>query len=442
MFSFGFIIILQAQEGVEGIMKGSNIKQVFAREVFSERGHPAVEATVVTENNAVGVAVCTAGLSIGTHEIPFAYDGGDRWEGKGVMRAVNSVVERIAPAIIGLDAANQQSVDQAMLDIGKDVLGGNATAAVSAAVLKAGAKALDIPLYRHIGGARAVTLPVPGLGFLNGSTRYGGGERAGGKPTYEFTAYDFSSFSEAAYALWEIGRAWNRAVQAKFGVYVMNGFASLPVGAVNSDEEIWKLATEIIVQCGYEGKVGLQVDIASDSFVNHDTGLFEGLFDSVPRDGEALMAKIIDMIQNYPFVIVEDPLSEEDYLGHAELTRKVDIQIVGDDLFTTNPSRVAEGIKLGAANTVLLKVNQIGTISEAFDMVQLAYENGYGVMPCASRGEGVDIVDYCVGLNAGTVRGSGINAPGNRFIQIENELGARARFAGKNGLKGARFALK
>lgn len=183
-------------------MYGTTIVSVKARQIMSERGHPGVEATVITENGAKGVAICTAGISVGTHEIAFQYDGGEKWRGKGVMRAVNSVNEKIAPAIIGLDAANQVEVDGAMLAIGKDVLGGNATGAVSAAVLKAGAAALGIPLYRHIGGTSAYTLPVPGAICLTGSNRYGGNaEKSGGKPSMSFMAYDFPTFTEASYAL-------------------------------------------------------------------------------------------------------------------------------------------------------------------------------------------------------------------------------------------------
>ncbi|MCL1830012.1 MAG: phosphopyruvate hydratase, partial [Oscillospiraceae bacterium] len=149
-------------------MKGTIITKVFGRQVYSDRGHPGIYARVETANGAVGTAICTAGVSVGTHEIPFAYDGGDKFLGLGTTKAAKAIDELIAPAIIGLDAANQQAVDQAMLEIGKDVLGGNATAAVSAANLKAGAAALGIPLYRHIGGSRAVTLPVAGVGYFTG----------------------------------------------------------------------------------------------------------------------------------------------------------------------------------------------------------------------------------------------------------------------------------
>jgi len=215
-----------------------------------------------------------------------------------------------------------------------------------------------------------------------------------------------------------------------------------PIGMLKSDSEVWDLAAENIVKCGYEGKVGIQIDVASDSYYDHKTGIYEGLFNADKRDRDEQIEFLINMVKNYPIICLEDPLYEDDYEGTAILTSKIDIQVVGDDLFTTNPDRVKEGIKAGAANTVLLKVNQIGTISESFDMIQLAYDNGYAVMPCSSRGEGVDIVDYAVGINAGTIRESGLFAPGNRFLEIEKELGKRARFAGKHGLKGSRFALK
>ena len=422
-------------------MKGTAIAKVFGSQVYSDRGHPGIMARVETENGAVGTAMCTAGVSVGTHEIPFAYDGGDRFGGLGTTRAAGAINEKIAPAIIGLNADDQQAVDQAMLEIGKDVLGGNATAAVSAAALKAGAAALGIPLYRHIGGSRAITLPVASVGFLAGKRRYNEGLRTN-KPTHTFVPYDFPTFEESSYALWELSQAWGKLMRDKFGIAeTMMGFVDLPFGAIKSDEEIWKLATETIVNCGYEGKAGLQVDVASDSYYDHKTGVYEGLFNAEKRDRDAHIEFLINMAKNYPFVIFEDPLFEDDYEGTAILTSKIDIQIVGDDLFTTNAARVEEGVKAGAANAILLKVNQIGTISESLDMIQLAYENGYGVMPCASRGEGVDIADYCVGINAGSLSGSGLGVFGNRFIEIERELGKRARFAGKHGLKGSRFSL-
>lgn len=432
-------------------MQGTQIKAITARQVLSGRGHPAIEATVFTENGAYGTAVCTAGVSIGTHEIPFAYDGGEKFGGKGVLGAVQTVNEVIAPALKGLDASNQFLCDHEMLNIGgpnaKDRLGGNATAAVSAAILKAGANALGIPLYRHIGGANAVTLPAAAFGCASGSNRYVREHSAGSKPTYSFISYDFSTFSEASYALWEVTTAWQRMMNDRYGLTASKssknatcaGFVNVPTDIVKNDYELWSLMAETICKCGYEGRIGLQGDLAADCYLDKKTGLYHGLFDEKPRTTDEVIEVIKDMAYKFPFVIVEDPLGEDDFEGHARICREVDIQIVGDDLFTTNSKRVVQGIKAGAANTVLLKVNQIGTISESLEMIQLAYENGYGVMPCSSRGEGISIVDYCVGINAGTIRESCLGSSGSRFLEIERELGRNAVFAGKRGLKGRRF---
>jgi len=423
----------------------AEIISITARQVYSDRGHPGVEATVKTANGAVGVAICTAGVSVGSHEIEFVYDGGPKWRGKGVQRAVDNVNRIIAPALLGMDATRQLQVDEAMLNIGgpgaKARLGGNATAAVSAAVLKAGAAALGIPLYQHIGGTTAFTLPVPGVIVLVGSDRYGGGARSGGKPSYALMAYGFDSFGEASYAAWDVSVEWVELLNQRLGIpkSSVTHHPAVPAGYVKHDRELWDLMVETIARCGYEGKIGIQVDVASETYWEEKEGRYMGIFSADPKTKDDLFDLYRLMVREYPFVIIEDPLDEDDYEGHAALTRELGIQIVGDDLFTTDPARVQKGIAVGAANTVLLKVNQIGTISEAFDMVQLAYRHGYGVMPCSSRGEGADIADYSVGLNCTTIRESATGPTGNRLLQIEAELGARARFLGRKGLKGSKF---
>jgi enolase len=428
----------------------STIISVTARQIFSAREHPAVEATVTTENGAVGIVHCVAGVSIGTHEVAFTYDGGSRWHGKGVQRAVNNVNQVIAPVLVGMDAARQQEIDEAMLALeggqGKAKLGGNAVAAVSAAALKAASQSLGIPLYQHLGGMQAVTLPCPAFGSVAGCNRYIVDNSSGSKPTFSFISHGFDTYSEALDALWEVWSDWTRLMGQKFGLqnwvstegYIAGGFVTVPPGLVESDYVLWDWMTEIIGHHGFESKIGFQVDMAGDCFYNKESNLFEGYFDSKPKTREQLIETIINITRNYPFVIMEDPLREDDYEGHAILTKETGIQIVGDDLFTTNQARLEEGIRLGAANTVLLKVNQIGTITEALEMIRLAYDEGYGIMPCASRGENLDIADYCVGINAGSLRESCIGTVGNRFLQIEKELGSAAKFAGTAGLKGNR----
>jgi len=421
--------------------KGSLIKSVRARQVFTDRGHPGVETTVITENGAAGTAMVTAGQSVGKHEVQFAYDGGTLWKGLGVMKAVHNVNDIVAPAIIGKDATKQGEIDNIIIELdgteNKANLGGNTTGSVSAAVLKAGAASLGIPLYQHIGGVNANTLPPPGVGAFGGSLRYGGSPGSGGKPSYELVAYGFNTFSEASYACWNTQDAFGTLLEEKCGIYTpsVRFIALIPSGVVDSDRELWNLMAEAINASGYEGKVGIQVDVAAGTYYDKEKDAFVGIFSREDKTKDDMIKLYKEMVKKYPFVILEDPLDEEDYEGHALLTRELGIQVVGDDLFTTNVERLKKGIEVGACNTVLLKVNQIGSISEAFDTVQLAYSKGYGVEPCSSRGEGPDIADYCVGLSAGTVRGRALGPIGSRFLQIEAELGSRAKFLGKAGLK-------
>ena len=422
---------------------GTLIKSVRARQVYTNRGNPGVEALVTTENGATGRAMCTSGVSMGSHEVEFTFDGGPRFRGKGVMKAVNNVNEVIAPVLTGMDAARQAEIDIALLSIMPDAkikLGGNAVAAVSAAVLKAGANALGIPLYRHIGGANAMYLPVPGVAMAAGHDRYGGGiTTPGGKPTMSVMCFGFDTFADASYACWDIHTRWCEKMKKRFGgTPNLRDFIVIPAGVFKNDEEIWEEMAKTINEAGYESKAGFQMDIATDTYFNKEDGKYYGLFSKEPKTKDELYNYYLKIIGEFPFVILEDPFNENDYETTAALTHDSGIQIVGDDLFTTNPARVAEGIAKGAANTVLLKVNQVGTISEALEMIQYAYKFGYAVMPSDSRGEGASIADYAVGINAGSVRECGIGDRGNRFLEIELELGKNAKFIGARGLKGFR----
>ncbi len=418
--------------------KGSRIESVVARQVFTWRNHPGVETTVTTVNDATGVATVTAGLSVGDYEVKFAYDGGARWEGLGVQRAVDNVNDVIAPVLKGIDATRQIEIDRLMLELDgtsdRSRLGGNAIASVSAAVLKAAANSLDIPLYEHIGGVNACVLPVPAAGLMNGARRYGGGERAGDKPSYSMMCYGFDTFAEASYAAWDLEKNFKRALGNRLGLDP-EFVRFIPAGMIQHDRELWDIMTDVIASRGYEGKVGLQVDVAAGTYFDNEKGVFVGLFSAEDKTLEELIDLYKWMVKEYPFVILEDPLDEDDFEGHARLTRELPIEIVGDDLFTTNPERVRKGIAMGAANAVLLKVNQVGTITEAFEMTRLAHRHGYGVMPCGSRGEGADIADYAVGLITGHMREGGTGDTANRLLKIEAELGSRAQFAGKEGLR-------
>ena len=293
-------------------MAGTEIRSITARQVYTNRGNPGVEAVVTTENGATGRAMCTSGISIGTHEIHFDFDGGERFRGKGVLGAVRNVNEIIAPALKGLDAANQRLIDRTMLDIVPDAkakLGGNATAAVSAAVLKAGAAALGIPLYRHIGGANAMYLPVPGVAMVAGHERYGGGiTTPGGKPTMSVMCFGFDTFADASYACWDIHTRWAEKMDRRFGgAPNIRDFIVVPEGVFKSDEEIWEAMTETIIEAGYEGKAGFQMDVATDTYHNKEDGKYYGLFNNQPKTKDQLYEFYLHIIKEFPFVILEDP---------------------------------------------------------------------------------------------------------------------------------------
>ncbi|HHV62836.1 MAG TPA: phosphopyruvate hydratase [Firmicutes bacterium] len=420
----------------------SKIVSVTAREVFSLRVHPGVEVTVVTQNGAAGVAIATAGTSVGEQEARFVYDENKRLLGRGVQKAVDNVNNIIGPALKGMDATKQLEIDEVLINLdgtpNKSKLGANATGSVSAAVLKAGAASLGIPLYQHIGGINAYTLPVPGVLTIMGPHRYGGGERAGTKPTYSIMCYGFDSFREASYAGWRAFAEFIRILNLKLNLnFSLESYGRVIINSkvVEHDREFWDIMAETITNLGYEGRMGIQVDVAASTYFDKEKQRYVGLFSAEDKTREDLIELYKEMVKSYPFVIIEDPLEENDFEGHAYLTKELGIEIVGDDLFATNIDRVKRAAELGAANAVLLKVYQKGTISEAFDMVKFAYQHGYGVMPCSSRGEGADIADYAVGLNTGHLREGAIDETGNRLLKIESELGSRARFLGKEGLK-------
>lgn len=416
-------------------------RQVFLRQEFSGLGHPAVEAVVRTEGNAIGVGVATGGFSLADHESRFLYDGGSKWNGQGVSKAVDNVNSIIGPRLKGIDVSKQEQIDDILIKLdgtrNKSRLGGNAVASVSAAVLKAGAHALGMPLYQHIGGGGAVayTLPVPGVICIDGSNRYRTGMKSGGKPSYAFICYGFKSFAESSYACWQCLEQLKKILSKLFGqsLQISNCFR-LPPGLISHDRELWKAMSETIEELGYSGRVGIQVDVAADTYYDRNKQKFIGLFSKKPQSRDQLFNLYKEMTETYQFVIIEDPLCAEDFEGHARLTKELGIDIVGDDLFATNPERLKKGIRMGACNSILLKMPQIGTVTEAIEVVKLAQNGGFSVMPCGSRGEGPDIADYAVGLDTGYVREGGLGPTGNRLLEIETELGENARFLGKKAL--------
>lgn len=416
----------------------TKIKAVWAREITSRDAFPAIESTVLTEGDAKGIAVAAAGSSVGEYEARFVYDGGERYHGRGVLTAVHNVNTTLAPALTGIDVTKQREIDTIMIKLdgtsNKSRLGANATASVSAAVLKAAANSLKQPLYRYIGGVNACILPIPMTNVrAGGSRRYGGGTRGGGKPVYEFMSYGADTFSEAVYMGWQLSQKYKETSTNKFHLDSRKNHDL--TGVITHDTEILDIMVETINELGLKNKVGIHIDVAAGCFMENDR--FVGLFSREDKTREDLLDLYRDWCMTYPIIDLEDPLDDEDFTGHAILVKELGIQITGDDLYATNPQRLQQGIELKSANSVVLKVPQIGTITEAFDMIQLAFRNGYRILPGASRGSGVDgsLADYAVGFNTGQTKSAGYGTPLlNRYLAIEKELDTSARFLGIEAL--------
>ena len=422
--------------------RDSRIESVTARQIFSVRSYTGVEATVITENGARGVAVVIAGTSVGTHEVQFAYDGGERWGGRGMMKAVNNVNDIIAPALRGADATRQMEIDEVLIKLdgtpNKARLGGNAIASVSAAVLQAAAASLGIPLYQHIGGVNACTMPIPIVGIGTGGRYRDPGRTRWFKPSYEYSAYGAGCYSEAIYWSWRCSEEVKKLLQKRYPdkyspSYQMRSLA----GVIGNDREFLEIMTESIVNCGYEGKMGIYFDCAADCYYEKDIGRYVGIFSPGEKSRDEMIELYKDLVNTYPIVSLEDPLHEEDFEGIAIVTKELGIEVVGDDLFTTNVERLKRGISMGSANSMVLKMTQVGTVSEALTACRMALANGYNVHPCGSRGDNDSIGDFAVGLNAGQVRA----ADHNRLLAIEEELGSSAVWLGKKAYKGWHHSL-
>ncbi|MDR3282312.1 MAG: phosphopyruvate hydratase [Candidatus Methanoplasma sp.] len=419
-----------------------NIEKIWAREVLDSRGNPAVEAEVTVGGQRIS-AIAPSGASTGSWEAHEMRDGGKRYGGKGVLKAVENIRGEIAKTIVGMDPADQRSVDYALIDLdgtdNKTRLGGNATTAVSLAVAKAGAFALGIQVYEHM-GSNHVTLPVPMFNVING------GKHAGGNLKIQecmLIPAGMRSFSECLRASSEIYMELKSILKKKYGPLAVNigdegGFAP-PVNTVSEALETISEAAEL---AGYfPGKdVFLAIDAASSEFCTNGTYEVDGLTLSAGElaDHYARLAK------TFPLVSIEDPFFEDDFDTTAELTKSIGdkVQIVGDDIFVTNTKRLCKGIEMGAANALLLKVNQIGTVSESGDAARMSFDSGYSVVVSHRSGETEDttIADLSVGWGTGEIK-AGAPARGertakyNRLLRIEEELGSKAVFPGKKAFR-------
>jgi enolase len=417
----------------------SEIVSVRALEILDSRGNPTVKAYVELFDGSEGAAAVPSGASTGTHEaVELRDDDAARYGGKGVRRAVGNVVERIGPELIGRDATDQAACDRAMVALDgtaqKEELGANAILAVSLAIARAAARSCRLPLYRYLGGAGARLLPMPMMNLLNG------GAHADNKLDFqEFMVYPVGlpSFREALRAGAEIFHQLKKVLAAKHmntAVGDEGGFApDLP-----SNEEALKLLMQAIEKAGYApGKqVALAVDVAANELMEKGRYGLEG----EGRSGLSA-SDLVDLYESwigkYPIVSIEDGLGEDDWEGWALLTKRLGgkCQLVGDDLFVTNPTRLKRGIEGGQANAILVKINQIGSLSETLDAVALARRSDYGTVMSHRSGETEDttIADLAVATSSGQIKTGSLSrtdrvAKYNRLLEIEVELGAGAQY--------------
>ncbi len=417
----------------------ADIIHVFAREIMDSRGNPTVEAGVVLDDGSFAQAGVPSGASTGVHEAHELRDGGDRYLGKGVQKAVENVNEEIADELAGFEAVVQRLIDQAMIALdgteNKSRLGANAILGVSMAVARAAAESAGLPLYRYVGGPNAHLLPVPMMNILNG-----GAHADSGVDVQEFMIAPIGaeSFSEALRVGAEVYHTLKSVIKEKglsTGLGDEGGFAP----SVESTRAALDLIVEAVEKSGYKlgTDVALALDVASSEFFKDGKYHFEGQ----ELTAEEMSKVYADLIAEYPIVSIEDPLQEDDWDGYVALTEAIGdkVQLVGDDFFVTNPVRLQAGIDKKAANALLVKVNQIGTLTETFDAVELAHRNGYRTMMSHRSGETEDttIADLAVALNCGQIK---TGAPArservakyNQLLRIEQELGDAAVYAGRS----------
>lgn len=425
----------------------AEIMQINAREILDSRGNPTVEVEVFLEDGSVGRADVPSGASTGVHEAHELRDGGERYLGKGVRQAVDFVNGEVDEALAGFEADDQRLVDATLIELdgtaNKSRLGANAILGVSLAVAKAAAESANLHLFRYIGGPNGHVLPVPMMNILNG-----GAHADSGVDVQEFMIAPIgaATFSEALRIGTEVYHSLKSVIKAKglsTGLGDEGGFAP----SVGSTREALDLIDEAIAAAGYTlgTDVALALDVAASEFYSDGVYNFEG----GKHTAEEMAQVYRELVEEYALVSIEDPLHEDDWDGWAKLTAEIGdkVQLVGDDLFVTNPARLQEGIDRNVANALLVKVNQIGTLTETLDAVALAHNNGYKSMMSHRSGETEDttIADLAVALNCGQIK---TGAPArservakyNQLLRIEDYLDGAASYAGAAAFP--RFAAK
>jgi len=415
----------------------SKINSVNAREILDSRGNPTVEVEVVLDDKSVGRAAVPSGASTGAFEAAELRDGGPRYLGKGVANAVKNVTQKIAPVVSGMSALDQRAIDQKMISLdgtkNKSVLGANAILGVSLATARAASNSANQSLFKYLGGSNAKTLPVPMMNILNG-----GAHADTNVDIQEFMIAPIGAESFKESLRWgaEIYHSL-KSVLKKKGLATSIGDEGGFAPNLNSNRAALDLILVAIEGAGFKvgSQIALAMDVAATEFFSEGKYEFEGK----SFTSEQMIAYYSDLVSNYPLVSIEDPLDEDDWSGWAKLTSELGekIQIVGDDLFVTNPERLAKGIKSKTANALLVKVNQIGTLTETIDAVNMAHENNYKSMMSHRSGETEDttIADLAVALNCGQIK---TGAPArservakyNQLLRIEEELASAAIYAG------------
>lgn len=421
----------------------ATIEAVLAREILDSRGNPTIEVEVALDDGTVARAGVPSGASTGAYEAVERRDGDkSRYLGKGVQDAVEAVRDVLAPEVIGFDAADQRDIDQTMIDLdgtpNKGNLGANAILGVSLAAARAAADSAGLPLFQYLGGPNAHVIPVPFMNILNG------GEHADSNvDIQEFMVVPFGAptFKEGLRWGAEIYHSLKAVIKGRglsTGLGDEGGFAP----NLDNNREALDLIMEAIEKAGYKAgqDVGLALDVASSTFFKENKYVFEGS----PKTAQEMIKYYDKLVDDYPLVSIEDPLDENVWEDWAELVAEVDdkVQVVGDDLFVTNPERLAKGIKMKSASSLLVKVNQIGTLTETFDAVAMAQRAGYTAMVSHRSGETEDttIADLSVALNTGQIktgapaRGERINKY-NQLMRIEELLGDAAVYAGRSALR-------
>ena len=413
------------------------ITDVRAREIIDGRGTPTVEVDVWVDNFLRGRADVPSGRSTGSHEACEIRDGNSRYGGLGVHTAVDNINRIIAPAVIGRDVTQQRDIDSLMKELDgtpqKSKLGANAMVGVSLAVAKVAASSLGVPLYKYI-NANSHTLPVPMMNLING------GKLASNDLDFqEFIIMPVGavSFSQALEITNEVNRKLGEFLLKRYGKLALNvGDEGGYVPPITSIREALDVLQQAVRETEWESAIVYALDVAATHLYDKNTQKY--IIEGKQMSVEELIDLYKELVSSYPIVSIEDPLDENDFEGFARITQELGIQIVGDDLFVTNSERLRKGIEMGAANALLWKVNQIGTLSEALDAAELAFRNRYGVVVSERSGETEDsaIADFAVALDAGQIKtGAPVRAERtckyNQLLRIEEELGSSARYAGR-----------